>query len=169
MSGAKTGSGAALKAIGVIVILLGAIGYAGSQGWIGGTGGDGDPLDTEGGPEESARLVMLSSTWGHFEDTGEVWEGTDKPKLRFVVDDRNVTITYWIDGVRYLATRDDDPGEPWVEYLALQPGTEIRLLVEQHEYGGLLTCWISVNGTTLPGGFMERNDAGDCDITSVVE
>lgn len=161
-----TSSGNGLKAAGVIVLILAGIWFAADRGII---GGGGDPSEPGGAPEREPRLVILTAAWGHFEETGETWEDGE-PRSAFRGDDRDMTITYWVDGVRYPAVRDDEPGEPWTEYLALHEGAEIRLLVEQHGAGGFLMCSISSNGKVLaPNGYMHRNDAGDCDVNGVVE
>lgn len=161
----STGSGNALKAAGVIVLILAGLGFASAQGWI---SPNGDPSEPGGAPEEEPKLVILTAAWGHFEPGEGTWPD-GRPRQEFHDDARDVTITYWVDGVEHAATRDDRPGEPWTEYLALHPGAEVRLLVEQHGVGGFLMCSISANGKVLlPNGYMHRNDAGDCDINGVV-
>lgn len=166
MSGqATTSSGNGLKAAGVIMLILAGIWFMADQGII---GGGGDPFEPGGAPEREPRLVILTVAWGHFEDTGETWKDGE-PRSVFRSDDREMTITYWIDGVRYPAVRDE-PGSTWTEYLALHEGAEVRLLVEQHGAGGFLMCSVTGNGKVLePNGYMHRNDAGDCDVNGVVE
>lgn len=154
-TGTKSNASAALIGVGIVILVLGVAGT-----WF--SGQEGDPSEPGGAPEEEPRLVILTAAWGHFEHEEQDW--------RFRDDDRDVTITFWVDGVEHSATRDDEPGQPWTEYLALHPGAEVRLLVEQHGYGGFLMCSISSNGKVLsPNGYMHRNDAGDCDVTGVVE
>jgi len=161
----STGSGNALKVAGVIILILAGLGFASAKGWI---SPGGDPSEPGGAPEEEPRLVILTAAWGHFEPGQGTWPDGE-PRREFRDDDRDVTITYWVDGVQHAATRDDRPGEPWTEYLALHSGAEVRLLVEQHGVGGFLMCSISANGKVLlPSGYMHRNDAGDCDVSGVV-
>ena len=161
----STGSGGALKVAGVVILLIAALGFATSQGWI---SPGGDPSEPGGAPEEEPKLVILTAAWGHFEPGEGTWPDGE-PRRKFRDDDRDVTITFWVDGVEHAATRDDRPGEPWTEYLALHSGAEVRLLVEQHGIGGFLMCSISANGKVLlPNGYMHRNDAGDCDVNGVV-
>lgn len=159
-------SGSGLKAAGAALLILAGIWFLADRGII---GGGGDPFEPGGAPEQEPRLVILTAAWGHFEDTGETWEDGE-PRSKFVNDDREMTITFWVDGILYPAVRDEQVGSPWTEYLALHEGAEVRLLVEQHGTGGFLMCSISANGKILlPNGYMHRNDAGDCDVTGVVE
>lgn len=110
-------------------------------------------------PEDDRKLVILTVAWGQFRDNS------------FVGDEREITITYWVDGDRHSAVdRDDDSGSTWTEYLVVPDGTEIELLAEQGGTGGFLMCSIAANGKTLfPDGYMHRNDAGDCRARGIVE
>lgn len=157
----KNGAGAVLGVLGLLAVMAG----------LGMTflGGQDDNEVTGSEDRESARLVVLTGVWGHFEPGGGM-DGNGEPTSLFVGDDRDVTITYFIDGVPHAATRDEVQVGVWAEYLAIHPGAEVRLLIEQHGVGGFLMCSIMVNGRTLtPDGYMHRNDAGDCEVSGIVQ
>lgn len=157
----KNGAAAVVGVLAVLAIIAG----------LGMTFLSGQDDNEATGPEdrESARLVVFTGVWGHFEPGGGT-NGNGEPTSIFVGDDRDLTITYFIDGVPHAATRDEVQVGVWAEYLAIHPGAEVRLLIEQHGTGGFLLCSITVNGRTLtPDGYMRRNDAGDCEVSGTVQ
>lgn len=96
-----------------------------------------------------------------------IWADLDANGNR-VGSDRSITITYFLDDVRYAATRDEK-GSLWTETFAVPRGTQVILLVEEDERGGYKECLIRIDGKiALPGGYMHRNDAGDCRVEAVV-
>lgn len=96
-----------------------------------------------------------------------IWADLDANGNR-IGSDRSITITYFLDDVQYTATRDEE-GSLWTETFAVPRGTQVILLVEEDERGGYKECLIRIDGKiALPGGYMHRNDAGDCRVEAVV-
>lgn len=96
-----------------------------------------------------------------------IWADLDANGNR-IGSDRSITITYFLDDVRYAATRDEE-GSLWTETLAVPRGTQVALLVEEDERGGYKECLIRIDGRiALPGGYEHRNDAGDCRVEAMV-
>lgn len=145
-----------LGGLGALAVLLLLLNAAMNGGELGGPERDHE-VRAPAVEDEDRKIVVLTVVAGRFTDG------------KFEGSGRDLTITYWVNGERFAADRDEPEGGPWNEILALSSGAEVRLLVEQHGEGGFLMCNISSEGRTLsPNGYMHRNDAGDCDVNGVV-
>lgn len=158
------GSGGALKAAGVVVLILAGIGFASSQGWFSG----GPDPDTDPGSDAPKKLVTFEAVWGQIRDTGEVYEDTGKPVERLECDDREVNLTAFVDGeAQILDPMGEDALEPCVvRYsVAVIEGSELRLLFEEVGAGGWKLCVIYVeNRIALPNGWAVQTAGGDCEV-----
>lgn len=107
--------------------------------------------------QDEMHIVQLQVIWADLDANGNR-----------ISSNRSITISYFLDDVRYAVTRDEE-GSLWTETIAVPRGTQVTLLVEEDERGGYKECLIRIDGKiALPGGYMHRNDAGDCRVEAVV-
>lgn len=146
-------SGGALKTAGVIVLIIGAVGFASSQGWFGGR-----QSPEEERTEQERERVTWEVIWGQVIDTGETYEDTGKPRRRFECDpDRVLDIRTYVDGEetrRFQDETDHDPDQEgrcmWRFHEVVPRGSELRMVVTSEGY---MMCQIRVNDViALPNG-----------------
>lgn len=166
------GSAGAIKAAVVIIGIGVLIAFGTVQGWW---GGEADPSEED--TDQERVEVTWTVLWGRVVDTGEAYEDTGKPITRFECDERELTITTFVDGEPSVydqydsdADRDEEPCTfRWHE--SVPRGSELRMLVE--EIGEGLTpvnerwkmCQIDVDGRmALPNGWAVQDAGGDCEV-----
>ena len=100
----------------------------------------------------------------------------DKDELRRVVMiahwsdpvDREVTTTYWVDGQRHAGLQEDSLRGEWREWFLAAEGTEVRVLAENVDQGGRLSCFLFAGppGNEILVREMHRvqQDIGDCEL-----
>src|SRR5690554_1969505 len=161
--------------VGAAVIgLLILVGYGGARGWWG-TGPDPSEEDTD----QERVQVTWTVLWGQMRLTGEVYEDTGKPKRDLLCDERDLTITTYVDGEpavhdQYDSDAGDDERCTWRWHQAVPKGSELRLLVEEGSPGGTPVnerwkmCQINVDGhMALPNGWATAPQGSDCEVWGV--
>lgn len=160
MSGTSTKSGNGVF-IGVVVVICVLVGVmAVSNGWFGGAP-DLDDTDQE------RRIIELQVVWLDRERDEHVidpWD--DRAGERVISPNRDVTITYWIDGEQHAGVWDEDDRGLWKHQFAAAVGSHIRFLVEETARGGFKQCHILQDEQLV--NYEHRNDGGDCDLEHVV-
>lgn len=171
---AKKSGGGGLTAAGVIVLLLAGVWFAADRGWI----GDNPPGEEEQTEQERVR-VTWQLWWGYIPETGEVYEDTGKPKSSLECDERDLTITSFVDGEPTVHDQYESDAEvtercTWRWHQAVPQGSELRLLVEEGSPGGTpiderwKMCQIDVDGhMALPNGWAIAPQGSDCEVWAV--
>lgn len=161
--------------VGAAVIgLLILVGYGSVHEWWG-PGLDPSEEDTD---QERVR-VTWQVWWGRIPETGEVYEDTGKPKSTLECDERDLTITSFVDGEPTVHDQYDSDAEvtercTWRWHQAVPRGSELRLLVEEGSPGGTpiserwKMCRIDVDGhMALPNGLAIAPQGSDCEVWGV--
>lgn len=160
--------------IGIVVVAVITI-VGANEGWWGG-----EPDPTEEDTDQEREQVTWQVWWGQIVDTGEVYEDTGKPKGDFRCDERDLTITTYVDGEPAVHDQYDSDAdreaEPctWRWHQAVPRGSELRLLVEEGSPGGTPVnerwkmCQIDVNEyMVLPNGWATAPQGSDCEVWGV--
>jgi hypothetical protein len=101
------------------------------------------------GPDEERRNILLIVGWNN-------------------PVNREITISYWIDGHRHAGLPDFDTEEgDWRTTFWARPGEKVELLAENVSRGGDLGCFILDEAQMVRQKF-RKQDLGDCRLTHVV-
>jgi len=174
---ASTSSGipASWKVGAAVVGLLILVVYGSAHEWWGIR-----PDPSEEDTDQERVQVTWTVLWGQMRPTGEVYEDTGKPKHDFLCDERDLTITTFVDGEPAVhdqyASDADLEKEPctWRWHQAVSRGSELRLLVEEGSPGGTPVgerwkmCRVDVDGhMALPNGLAIAPQGSDCEVWGV--
>lgn len=140
-----TRSGSGLKGLIILVMAV-----AGLVWWFGDAAEkDGVGIYPPGGNDDDWRHVVLIVNWSH-------------------PIDRRIDITFWTNGQPQVGLEGGSTLREWREWFDAPMGTEVRLLAENVERGGRLSCfiWEGPPGNEVLVAEQHRTglDAGDCDI-----
>lgn len=156
----KGGSGTLVGAFVVFIVLVGMMVI--SNGWFSGVP-DPDLEDTD----QDRRIIELQVVWLDRErDEHAIDPWDDRAGERVISPNRDVTITYWIDGEQHAGTWGEDDRGLWKHQFAAAVGSHIRFLVEETSRGGFKQCHILQDEQMV--NYQHRNDGGDCDLEWVV-
>jgi hypothetical protein len=142
MSKTQTGS----SKLGLVLLIVVAIGaamfYSNSMG-------ESEEFYQYPGPDEERRNILLIVGWNN-------------------PVNREITISYWIDGYRHAGLPDEghDEGD-WRTTFWARPGEKVELLAENVSRGGDLGCFI-LDEAQMVRRKLRRQDLGDCRLTHIV-
>lgn len=174
---AQSGSGVpfGLKAV-IAIVVVGVIVMVGAnEGWWGG-----EPDPTEEDTDQERSEITWQLWWHQTVPTGEFYSDTGKPKYEMRCDERDLTITTFVDGESTVHDQYDSDAnleeEPctWRWHQVVPKGSELRLLVEEGSPGGTPVderwkmCQIDVDGhMALPNGWATAPHGSDCEVWGV--
>lgn len=160
MSTSTQSSSGTVVVVGIAVVVAAL--FFGFQSWF-----SGEPDPELERPDQDRRVIELQAVWLERQVDEHIidpWD--DRAGERLVAPQRDVTITYWVDGDQHSVIWDEEERGHWKEHFAAPVGSHIRLLIEQGSSGGFLQCHILQDGTMV--AYEHRNDAGDCNLEWVV-